>query len=96
MHLNKQSLNRKQVNRKYNLRGAPADLLVGFSLVQPNAADQGAHHACDHEGETDPPGIHLFSLKGQHKAGRRSATSRLNMPEHSKLGGGCGGGFEVN
>lgn len=62
----------------------PGDLLVGFGLVQPNAADQGAHHACDHNGETDPPGIHLFTLKGQHKEGRRSATSRFNMPEHSK------------
>lgn len=44
---------------------SPSDnLLVGFGFVQPNAADEGADHPRNDNGEANPPSIHLFPLKG--------------------------------
>ncbi|KAM7375768.1 hypothetical protein PAMP_005541 [Pampus punctatissimus] len=40
-------------------------LLVGFSLVQPNATYEGPHHASNDNGQTNSPSIHLFTLRGK-------------------------------
>lgn len=42
----------------------PGLLLVGFGFVQPNAADEGADHPRNDNGEANSPSVHLFSLKG--------------------------------
>lgn len=47
-------------------------LLVRFRSVQPNAADEGADHPRDDDGEANPPGVHFFSLK---KPGTMSSIS---------------------
>jgi len=38
-------------------------LLVGLGSVQPDAADQGPDHSSDDDGQTDSPGVQLFTLK---------------------------------
>lgn len=38
-------------------------LLVCFGLVQPDTADEGTHHARDHDGESDPARVHFLSLQ---------------------------------
>lgn len=52
-------------------------LLVRFRSVQPNAADEGADHPCDDDGEANPPGVHFFSLKKAENNEQRPKTVYL-------------------
>lgn len=54
-------------------------LLVRFRSVQPNAADEGADHPCDDDGEANPPGVHFFSLK---KPRTMSSAQKLYIYKH--------------
>lgn len=64
----------------------PRDSLVGLGFVQPDAADEGAHHARDDDGEADPAGFHLLPLQDTHthQAPGGSATPWCSIPERAE------------
>lgn len=67
-------LHKQEAEERAGSAGSPTprwDSLVGLCFVQPNAADEGAHHAGDDDGEADPACFHLLPLQDTQHRGQR-------------------------